>query len=280
MKDSGGDQARATCLGEADRKNYESEINLARRQALLRCAVAPSEPQPMVWNLFDWGPSARVLDLGCGNGWWAKLASDRTPDGVVIGLDLSAGMLDALALTAPAVPGVRADGQQVPFASGSFDVVLAMWCPYHMPDKPAVLGEMRGVLRDGGLVIACTNEALGSAFVDQLMANAVDSVRTIGDRGAPWMEPIDFTLENGAAVLARYFADVRRSVNTTPYEVHDAQVLHDYALSLEDPVRGWTGIDEPDFARVVEHVDAQLADALASGPIKFVRRVAFFTARK
>jgi SAM-dependent methyltransferase len=153
MKDAGSDEVRASRLGDADRKNYETEINLARRQALLRCAVPTPEPQPMVRDLFVWGPSAQVLDLGCGNGWWAKLASDRTPDGAVIGLDLSAGMLEAL-------------------------------------------------------------------------------------------------------------------------------VLRDYALSLEDPVRGWTGIDALDFARVIEHVDGQLAEALASGAIRFVRRVAFFTARK
>lgn len=273
-------EARAARLREADRANYSTEINLKRRQALLAYAVRPPEPQPMAWDLFTWTATSSVLDVGCGNGWWTKVAADRTPDGIVVGLDLSLGMLDALARHAPGVPGVQADGQRLPFASESFDVVLALWCLYHMPDKAAALGEMRRVLRKGGTVVACTNEAIGAMLIDEIVGRAVDSVRPIEQRGTPWMEPLDFTLENGTEILEHKFSDVRRLINTTPYEVSDRKVLVDYVRSLAEPIRGWNGLGEDDMDLVIERAAADIDRRLAAGPIRFVRRAAFFTGRK
>ena len=61
----------------------------------------------------------RVLDLGCGTG---RLL-DRNDSGRVVGLDLSIEMLRLAHQKSPSV--LRADGHHLPFASASFDAVVA-----------------------------------------------------------------------------------------------------------------------------------------------------------
>ncbi len=91
-------------------------------------------------------PGARVADIGCGPGRDASLLRERGYE--VIGLDLSLGMLRA----GGAGRCVQADMRALPLATGSLD---AVWCQAAMlhvprPDVPAVVGEFRRVLRDGG----------------------------------------------------------------------------------------------------------------------------------
>ena len=262
----------------ANRSNYATELNLQRRQALLACALPAQRPQPQLWDFFTWPASAAALDLGCGNGLWTGMAAARTTEGLVVGLDLSMGMLLGGGQGSVGAPRVQGDGHRLPFADASFDVVLALWCLYHMPDKAAVLSEVRRVLRPSGVLIAATNEAMGEMLIDRLMADAVDAVRPEDERGRPWMEAIDFTSENGAEILGTTFGRVESALNETPFEVRDADVLHGYALSLGDPVMAETGLSERDFDEVVRLVDEAVAARLAAGPIRFFRRTAFFVA--
>lgn len=81
---------------QALRVNYASDDNIRKRAALFDYAVA-TDPQTQLFDLFDWTPTATVVDVGCGNGLWTAIASHRTPDGAVIGLDRSAGMVTAVA---------------------------------------------------------------------------------------------------------------------------------------------------------------------------------------
>lgn len=259
----------------ANLRNYADGVNLRRRQALLACAMPPAEPQPHLWDLFDWPADAVVLDLGSGTGMWTALAAQHTLDGAVIALDRSMGM--AATTLAAGLTTVQADAHDLPFADEAFDVVLATWSLYHLPDKQRALTEVCRVLRPGGRLVAATNEATSVPLVDDLMAAAVGEV--VGHTVARWIEPLDFTLENGADVLAPWFGSVDVHVNTTPYQVTDAEVLHGYALSLEDPVTAEVGLTREQYAQVVATFDRRVGERLAAEPIRFTRRTAFFDAR-
>ena len=90
----------------------------------------------------------RVLDLGCGGGWRLY-----TRAGPVIGVDLSYGsLLSAGRIYAGAA---LADLSALPFAAGSFDVVVSSDVLGHVPaaDKDAVLGEIHRVLKPGGITL-------------------------------------------------------------------------------------------------------------------------------
>lgn len=95
----------------------------------------------------------RILDAGCGTGWLAAGLRRSAPPGMlVVGADLSAGMLDR-ARAAGADPLVRCDAGRLPLPDGSVDVVATRGVLHHLPDVPAALGEWRRVLRPGGAVV-------------------------------------------------------------------------------------------------------------------------------
>ena len=52
-----------------------------------------------------------------------------------------------------------ADVQQIPLATGSVDVALAMHMLYHVPNIPQALQELRRIVRPGGKLLALTHSA-------------------------------------------------------------------------------------------------------------------------
>ena len=93
-----------------------------------------------------------VLDAGCGTGWFAAGLQRARPDVVVIGLDLSAGMLGR-ARDAGADRLVQGDATMLPLADDSVDVVVGRGVLHHLPDPPAALAEWRRVVRPDGAVV-------------------------------------------------------------------------------------------------------------------------------
>ncbi|MFQ3566690.1 MAG: class I SAM-dependent methyltransferase [Aggregatilineales bacterium] len=86
----------------------------------------------------------RVLDLACGTGRYARLAEARGAQ--VIGLDNSAAMLKASALSLSALATVQA----LPLATGSIDGVICALALGHLPSLIVPLAEISRVLRPGG----------------------------------------------------------------------------------------------------------------------------------
>ena len=75
-------------------------------------------------------PADRVLDVGCGTGHTARRAARAAPTGSVLGVDLSAAMLDVARRRAAEegianVEFLQADAQVHPFDRGAFDVVVS-----------------------------------------------------------------------------------------------------------------------------------------------------------
>jgi SAM-dependent methyltransferase len=87
-----------------------------------------------------------VLDLGCGKGRFGRALADRGAE--VIGLDISAGML----ASADGLDRVQASARRLPFASATFDAVVAVEVLEHVETQwlDVVLAEARRVLRPGG----------------------------------------------------------------------------------------------------------------------------------
>lgn len=101
-----------------------------------------------------------VLDVGCGRGaslWPA--ADDAGPTGRVVGIDLAPGMVAATAADARAMPTVlvlRADAEEPPAATASYDVVLAGLVLFFLPDPQAALRQWRRTLVPGGRLVLTT----------------------------------------------------------------------------------------------------------------------------
>jgi ubiquinone/menaquinone biosynthesis C-methylase UbiE len=99
-------------------------------------------------------PGARVLDVGCGTG--AQLAIYRRLQCELYGVDSSPSMLArARTRLAASADLALADAGSVPFASGSFDLVVSMLTLHGMPleIRVCVLSEMRRLLKPAGRVL-------------------------------------------------------------------------------------------------------------------------------
>ena len=99
-------------------------------------------------------PRGQGLDVGCGTGALAARLARAGYD--MTGVDPSAGMLAVLRERAPQVRAQVASGTALPFADGSFDLVLCVAVLHHVADAGAVratLGEMVRVARPGGRVL-------------------------------------------------------------------------------------------------------------------------------
>ena len=126
-------------------RDYEPlwQAQLADAQRVLLTAVAPVAGE-------------RVLDVACGTGLVSFAAAKAVgPEGEVLGVDLSQGMIEAARARVgeceqSRVSFARMDAEHLLLPSGTFDVVLCALGLMYVPDPSGALAEMRRVLRGGG----------------------------------------------------------------------------------------------------------------------------------
>ncbi|HJV68112.1 bifunctional demethylmenaquinone methyltransferase/2-methoxy-6-polyprenyl-1,4-benzoquinol methylase UbiE [Ideonella sp.] len=100
----------------------------------------------------------RVLDIAGGTGDLARAFARRVgPSGKVVHTDINEAMLrtgrDRLLDDGLALPTTICDAEQLPFRSGSFDLVSVAFGLRNMTHKELALAEMARVLREGGRLL-------------------------------------------------------------------------------------------------------------------------------
>jgi len=164
-------------------------------------------------------PGDAVLDVACGTGVLARMASQRVgPQGRVVGLDCNAGMLEVAARGPAPIEWRLAQAEALPYGDDSFDAVVSQFGLMFFEDRVAALKEMRRVLRHGGcLAIAVWGRiedtpgyaamlALLQRLFGDTAANALRAPYALGDvetlhgllRAAGWRDA-DIETKNGTA---------------------------------------------------------------------------------
>jgi len=135
----------------------------------------------------------RVLEVGCG---WGELAEwiARDTGAEVDAVDLSPRMVELA--RERGVDAQVADVQQLPFADGEFDLVVAAWMLYHVPEIDLALAEIARVLRRGGTLVAITNSRTHLLELRKLVGSGPST--------------LSFSRESGDSYLQRRFGSVRR----------------------------------------------------------------------
>jgi ubiquinone/menaquinone biosynthesis C-methylase UbiE len=96
-------------------------------------------------------PTARVVELGCGPGSFSARVLRRIPQGTLVGIDASAGLLAQAraSLAGQRFETVLADAAELgPWLDGA-DAVVARAVLHHFPMAEFVLGRLRARLRPG-----------------------------------------------------------------------------------------------------------------------------------
>lgn len=164
---------------------YGSRIGKLRTRDQLLDQVAELRP---------WRGDEAVLDIGCGRGLMVIGAAKRLvagQTGIAVGIDLwrkedQSANTPAAARDNARIEGVAdrvridtGDARALPYADGSFDVVLSHWVVHNLDsaeDRLKVLDEMLRVLRPGGVLVLA--DIAGSAqYRQHLKARGVSHVR-------------------------------------------------------------------------------------------------------
>ena len=98
----------------------------------------------------------RVLEVGCGPGYFSPAIAEAVPDGALVLADLQTEMLQRArqrTTTHDNVRFVQLDVSRLPFASATFDAVVVVLMLGEVPDRELCLGEFRRVLRPAGVAL-------------------------------------------------------------------------------------------------------------------------------
>ena len=188
-----------------DASNLESRVQLHQRYS-----TNPYGWHRWVFDQLALPQQCQILELGCGPGHLWLENEDRIADEWEITLsDLSLGMVQEARNN---LGGDRQnfrfrviDAQELPFADGGLDLVIANHMLYHVPRRDRALSEIRRVLRPGGRLYAATN---GKDHMRELREWRRKFYPQSIDKG--WGEAEEnFGLETGKTQLERWFAQVR-----------------------------------------------------------------------
>ena len=173
------------------------------------------------------------MELGCGNAllWRSNLL--RIPnDSHIILSDFSEGMLkDAKNILNAALDKFQfkiINAEQIPYFNGLFDIVIANYMLYHIPDLEKALSEISRVLKTSGKFYAAT-------FGLDYMKELTELVSNYDNNTSFSLRPLArvFGLENGGKMLRKYFEDVKMMKYNDNLEVTEAEPLVNYILSTK-----------------------------------------------
>jgi len=174
-------------------REYADDARLRKRaSAYTGVATGIDARETAMAAIREVAPS-RVLEVGCG---WGELAEwiARDTGAEVVAVDLSPRMVELA--RERGIDARVADVQQLPFADGEFDLVVAAWMLYHVPELDRGIRELARVLRPGGRLVAVTNSRFHLIELRELVGSGPST--------------LSFARETGEALLAPYFPRSRR----------------------------------------------------------------------
>ena len=197
-------------------EQYATEDGLAARASLYLHAPGGVDARDVALDLIRARAPRRVLEVGCG---WGELAErvETEASCEVVALDLSPRMVELA--RERGVDATVGDVQDLPFENATFDVVVAAWMLYHVPDLDRGLDEIARVLRPGGALVAITNGAEDFAELWNMVGRDMSSRR------------FTFRAENGEERLLRHFDSVARHDFVTPVTFPDTETIRRYVGS-------------------------------------------------
>ncbi len=157
-----------------------------RRQAMAAALVAAIAARVPL------AAGQRLLDVGCGTGLLGLPLAERT--GRVLGIDVSAGMVERFLAKAAGRPGIAAEVRDLlaePLPGGSVDVAVSAMAFHHIGPYEAMLRSLAGCLVPGGwLAIADLESEDGSFHGEPVPHLGFDPAAFLARMQAAGLEPL------------------------------------------------------------------------------------------
>jgi SAM-dependent methyltransferase len=129
-----------------------AEAALLDRMLRNEADMAAARRVRTVLEYLDIQPGDRVLDCGCGLGWFLRVVEEVRPCRLS-GVDSDLPRLASARRELSPRTGVAAgDVTRLPYADATFDKIILSEVLEHLPDDRAGLREVRRILKPGGLV--------------------------------------------------------------------------------------------------------------------------------
>ncbi len=164
------------------------------------------------------GPGTRLLDLACGSGYAARMATRRGAE--VSGIDVTPELLAIAIARVPRGHFVTGTMDRLPFGAGAFDAVTAFNALQFAEDPAVALREAHRVLRPGGAI-----GVAGFAEADRNESTALHlALEPLRRAGAHEHLPYALSAPDGFTALlgAAGFTDVRAGEVELPWSHPDA----------------------------------------------------------
>jgi len=229
---------------------YASATHLAARQDLYSWQQPRYDLPAIVLDQIT-GATGVVVDVGCGNGRYLRRLRDARNDLIVVGLDISTGILRDLE-----PPVLVADAQFLPLQTSAASVVLTMHMLYHLADIDAGLIEVQRILRADGVLIASTNARDDKTELDQLWSAAAADVLGVAEGPHRISLSARFSLDDAPAILGRHFAhvDLIELPGTITVTIPEPVLAH------LGSYRSWVADTEVPFDETLQRTHERLTD--------------------
>lgn len=241
-----------TGMEKSLKTQYQNASNISAR---IRLHEMYSQNQtgwfPWIYHNCKITDGMRILEIGCGDGtlWNENMA--KLPQNISAVLsDISEGMLRDVRrrIGSDSRFSFQAfDGHRIPFASDSFDLVIANHVLFYCDDIAKVCREVSRILVPGGRFLCSTYGASHMQEITALVQEFDSRIQLSGD--ALYAR---FGLENGAELLAPYFSEISTQLYDDALYVTDAAPLIEYILSCHGNQNQYLLERYQDFRRFVE----------------------------
>lgn len=203
-----------------------------------------------LFNQIDFSRVNRLLELGCGNGkLWQENRIDLRNREIFLS-DISEGMVEEVRNKLGSdFNCIVADAEKIPFKDSYFDSIIANHVLFYLNDLNLGLKEIDRVLKPNGVFYCSTYGKEHMKEITELVQN-FDSRINLSNHSLYDI----FGLENGEAILKKYFSNVQRLEYPDSLEITESKPLIDYIMSCHGNQNEILGPRLNEFKEYIEFI--------------------------
>ncbi|WP_406534510.1 class I SAM-dependent methyltransferase [Methanobrevibacter sp.] len=182
-----------------------------------------------------------ILDIGCGGGMNVKRMAEKAKkvfgiDYSIVSVELSTEVNEDL-IKNGLVEIVEGNVQSLPFEDETFDIVTAFETVYFWPDIEKCFGEVKRVLKPGGVFLIGMESNGDNNFIMKFWKHFIDMEMYTDEEIASFLE------NNGFSEITAYIRDGRKKQEIIKVNGKETRVNDDYSnVSFSDKFLEWVTV--------------------------------------